>query len=742
MKKLVALFLYALLGLSLKATDSLPSLNWQPGSDWINVKNFGAKGDGKTDDTAALQKAFDKLNNHITVYLPPGRYIISKTLEWKGAKRLLGVSVIGHGKDTVIEWRGEKNGNMIMDGGITLSRFVGFALEGNNRAAIGIYHHNHKHFETNIRNRFIAVRNVLDTGICFEKNSIDGLSTAEITFENCILENCGKGVSFVSFNDYNYSFEGCLFRKNKYGIFGEHCNFYVRECRFEANATDIHSRPEHMSTVRRSISVGSGVFLDFSNSVSPMTVENCYVSDWKSPQGAIISSGAPLTVFDCEFTGKTAPIKLKSRSQQIIISNNKVAGNGKLFNSKPQHLSIVPAGKRQPLNLNADINFLKKVVKVPTKLFDAVKDFGAKGNGRADDTAAIRKTIAAAAKHGNGAIAYLPRGVYKITDTLQITGKNYYFGGCGAGSMIKFAGPANQNAMEIRNPDHITLENFSFGMNRYEKKQKYNADIVQFGSDKPSYITYYGVFCYGKYCTNADWYGLRLKNLTKNDRAHIKYIEGNIVVDNSAEAEIFSNCSFEGTLTVKGATQKPVNGFTGFMTRLVTLSKPCLRTFDTSYVILSDFYMEQSPAENMIFSGSGRVSLGLAKFQKTDRKGHTTSIKFVGYTGSIDVLSGQFYRQQKIINYVADAKTDATINLLGCCFYQSRFNADKNIKINMVGTTFYGKANNENAEKLKGPENYTADPKVMVPLLDDFRQLGYYDLKFNYPELFSKLCKK
>ena len=108
MKKLAALFLYALLGLSLQATDSLPSLNWQPGSDWINVKNFGAKGDGKTDDTAALQKAFDKLNNHITVYLPPGRYIISKTLEWKGAKRLIGVSVIGHGKDTVIEWRGKK----------------------------------------------------------------------------------------------------------------------------------------------------------------------------------------------------------------------------------------------------------------------------------------------------------------------------------------------------------------------------------------------------------------------------------------------------------------------------------------------------------------------------------------------------------------------------------------------------------------------------------------------------------
>ena len=288
MRKLVSFFLICLLGTAISAADSLPSLNWKSGSDWLNVKNFGAKGDGKTDDTAALQKAFDKLDNYVTVYLPAGRYIISKTLVWKGSKRLLGVSVIGHGKDTVIEWKGKKDGKMIMDGGITLSRFVGFALEGNNQAAIGIYHHNHKTFETNVRNRFIAVRNVRDTGICLEKNSIDGLSTAEITFENCIFENCGKGVSFVSFNDYNYTFEGCLFRKNKYGVFGEHCNFYVRECNFEQNEVDIHARPEHMSSVRRSVSVGSGIFLDFNNSVSPMTVENCYVTDWK--KNAIITN--------------------------------------------------------------------------------------------------------------------------------------------------------------------------------------------------------------------------------------------------------------------------------------------------------------------------------------------------------------------------------------------------------------------------------------------------------------------
>ena len=52
-------------------------------SKTINVKDIGAKGDGRTDDTAAIQKALDQgSRTNATIYFPSGTYSVdpSKTL--------------------------------------------------------------------------------------------------------------------------------------------------------------------------------------------------------------------------------------------------------------------------------------------------------------------------------------------------------------------------------------------------------------------------------------------------------------------------------------------------------------------------------------------------------------------------------------------------------------------------------------------------------------------------------------
>jgi hypothetical protein len=51
-----------------------------PTADWASVRGFGARGDGVTDDTAAIQKAIDSRR---VVYLPLGLYAVNDTIRLK-----------------------------------------------------------------------------------------------------------------------------------------------------------------------------------------------------------------------------------------------------------------------------------------------------------------------------------------------------------------------------------------------------------------------------------------------------------------------------------------------------------------------------------------------------------------------------------------------------------------------------------------------------------------------------------
>ena len=61
-------------------TNSVPE-------SWINVKDFGAKGDGVTDDTQAITRA---LSVHKNVFIPEGTYIVSDIIYSYGSKIIKG----------------------------------------------------------------------------------------------------------------------------------------------------------------------------------------------------------------------------------------------------------------------------------------------------------------------------------------------------------------------------------------------------------------------------------------------------------------------------------------------------------------------------------------------------------------------------------------------------------------------------------------------------------------------------
>ena len=98
------------------AQVQLPSLNRQPTPDWVNVKTDvqpAAKGDGVADDTAALQAAFDKLEggggNPKVLYLPPGTYRITKTIQVTGAD----YTIAGTGYYSEFVWAGPEGGTLL-----------------------------------------------------------------------------------------------------------------------------------------------------------------------------------------------------------------------------------------------------------------------------------------------------------------------------------------------------------------------------------------------------------------------------------------------------------------------------------------------------------------------------------------------------------------------------------------------------------------------------------------------------
>lgn len=59
-----------------------------PTSEWYNVRSGGVRGDDRSDDTAAIQRAID---THRVVYFPAGRYVVRDTLRLRSDSVLIGL---------------------------------------------------------------------------------------------------------------------------------------------------------------------------------------------------------------------------------------------------------------------------------------------------------------------------------------------------------------------------------------------------------------------------------------------------------------------------------------------------------------------------------------------------------------------------------------------------------------------------------------------------------------------------
>ena len=128
----------ALNALPAPVPSDLPDL--PPRDTWVNLRDFGAKGDGVTDDTAVLRKA---IAQHRSIYLPSGFYTIRDTLLLRPDTVLIGLHpgatqiII---PDGTVAYQGVGAPKALLEapkGGSNLVLGIGLYTSGDNPRAVG-----------------------------------------------------------------------------------------------------------------------------------------------------------------------------------------------------------------------------------------------------------------------------------------------------------------------------------------------------------------------------------------------------------------------------------------------------------------------------------------------------------------------------------------------------------------------------------------------------------------------------
>ena len=700
----------------------IPSLNWQERSDWINVQTDvtpGAVGDGQADDTDALQAGLTAVTDGKTLYLPPGTYRITRTLELRGP--VVGALIVGHGRDTRLVWDGEVGGRMLWCNGVAYSRYVGLSWDGAGKAAVGFDHASKLRFETEVRHQHEAYRDF--TGYGIRIGNEQQLASAEILYRNCLFERCGTAVAMLTFNDYNNTFDGCEFIECGTGVYDMKGNFYARNCRFERSTeTDFAIGSEHGDSIRRCVSWRSRRFITELGTIAPLTVQDCHVRGWTDPEGAVHLNGAPVLMFDCVFSeppSANPPVRLARDGQHVILSNNRPLATEELLSpSTTGHVTVIPPGKLGGVVQGTGERYLRSEATVPSEVFDAKADFGAVGDGQTDDTDAIQAAIDAAREHGAGALAYLPTGHYVITRSLQVTGGDYTVGGGGFLTRLVWRGPDGGTAIEVIDPQNLTLADFAVG---HHDGGPVNLayDIRQSSTGGPSRMTYDGVFVFGMYQKQPDKQGLLFDGLSPGSVVHAIHVQGNLRFRNSARATILIANSYEGTVSIEGDGPAR-DGFLGFMMRLATLSAPTVHIRDNHSVVMSDFYNEQSD-KHLVLEGAPEDPPGHVTIQGA--KVHTFTqeplLEVHGYGGRVFLGPNQLYVEPKEPRFIGTGDRPLELILAGHFLYDvtPQFELPPSAHLTLIENQTLANAGLDRPEALQAASD----------ALDDLRRLGEID---------------
>ncbi|KAL8363406.1 hypothetical protein RB601_009262 [Gaeumannomyces tritici] len=410
-----------------------------------NVLDYGAKGDGVADDTKAIKEAMNsgkrcgaKCNGSTTknaiVYFPPGTYRISSTISMP-----FGTQVIGDANNwpTLLATR-----NFIGLGVLAANMYTGGGkgIDGLDQQ----WYVNTANFFRQIRNIKIDITQTRPAssaaGLHYQIAQATSLQNVEIialpgsTQRGIFAENGSGGV-----------IADVTFRGGKFGLFGGEQQFTAQRLKFigcdtgvqviwdwgwvwkSITMTDVgvgfRLLPESKSTAKRQDkpsngNVGSASFLD-------STFTNVQTAILIAPPNKNPGTGSTgIVVENVKFEGVSKAVADTSGATLLAASGTVTHwALGPVYQEKGPDFSMgakVGSFRRQQDLLDKNGAYFERAKPQyegrPVGDFVHVKDFGARGDGVTDDTAAFQNALYAS----QGSILFVDAGSYIITGTIIV----------------------------------------------------------------------------------------------------------------------------------------------------------------------------------------------------------------------------------------------------------------------------------------------------------------------------------
>ncbi|KAL9099475.1 MAG: hypothetical protein Q9163_005026 [Psora crenata] len=413
-----------------------------------NVQDYGAKGDGTTDDTAAINSAItdgmrcgrgcdSSTTTPALVYFPPGTYVVSTPIIQYYYTQFVGDAV------TLPTIKASPN-------------FQGIAVIDSDPYTDGgvNWYTNQNNFFRQVRNFIIdltALPATTGTGIHWQVAQATSLQN--IRFEMIRGGENNKQQGIFMDNGSGGFMTDLTFNGGNFGAFFGNQQFTTRNLTFNGCNTAVFMNWNWLWNLKSLNIINCGVGIDMSNSPANLTVGSVIVQDsvfQATPKGIVTAfsktsnvppTGNTLIIDNVDFTGSAIAVA-DQNGGTILAGGSKVAswvqGHGYTTGSdNTAAASTCPSAPAtassttvqgpltaptKPANLlSGDGKFFERTKPqyetVPASSFLSIKSAGAKGDGTTDDTAAIQRALDSARADQ---IVYFDHGAYVVTQTIKV----------------------------------------------------------------------------------------------------------------------------------------------------------------------------------------------------------------------------------------------------------------------------------------------------------------------------------